>query len=232
VSDMGDAAATAAEHARFLVARKGDATAAAEMLEGYLQWRTEELPKAELLGKRMPKLCSFLDCRCQQGRRVLLVVAAMFDNNIASGEQYALAMARTMDEGVDRDSDEKLTVVVDTRGGAGFANPRPWSVLPWIKALVRTLQPNFPERLGQVYIVPVPWVAKTLWATVSVLLDEVTSAKVVLLSGPAGRADPMPEELSAHLDASALLELEGFRQACVEEALSAAAAAPIAEAAQ
>ena len=59
-------------------------------------------------------------------------------------------------------------------------------------------RPNFPERLGQLVIVPVPWIAKGLWATVSMLLDEVTASKVVVrympLPAPATLAHcPQPQ---------------------------------------
>lgn len=81
----------------------------------------------------------------------------------AAPEEYTLALASFLDANVSRDSDELINVLIDARGGAGWYNPRPWAVLPWVRSLASTLMANFPERLGQLIFFPVPWVATAAW---------------------------------------------------------------------
>lgn len=220
---------TDAERARFLIARGGDEAAAKEMLTAYLEWRRTALPAApgaRALGSGLPMCAQVLDAsvRCRNGRRILAVLGAMYDSDLGSADEYAMAIARMMDAALDRATDEKMTVVVDVRGGDGFANPRPWSVLPWMKQLAYTLPPNFPERLGTMLVLPVPWVAKALWVAASQLLDETTVAKCQPISGPASRSDPLPEGADAVLGPDALAAFETFRQGAIKQALSEAGA--------
>lgn len=209
------AADSAAEWERFLTARNGDAIAAKEMLAAHVKWRKESLPlppAAPQIGcNGMPAFCSFLDCKCKAGSKVLLVLGAMYDNSTITAAEYALAVAAYIDKNIARDQPGKFTVLVDARGGDNWPNPRPWSVLPWIKALVSLLTANFPERLGRLVIYPVPWVATAVWSAASQLLDERTAAKCVMLSGPAARTEPIPSEISQYVSDELLQEMHAFR---------------------
>ena len=218
---------TATERSRFLAARGGDEEAANEMLAAHMEWRRATLTAsadAPVLGRTLPEFARLLDprVRCRDGRRVCVVIGSMYDSSLASAEDYTMALARMMDANLSRDSDEKFTVLIDCRGGDGFANPRPWSLLPWMKSLAYTLAPNFPERLGRMVITPVPWVAKALWVAASQILDEKTAAKCGPISGPASRRDPLPAELDQFFDGAALEAAEAYRSSMTERALQGA----------
>lgn len=79
--------------------------------------------------------------RDNTGCRVLIYFAAMYDPNVRkssseasspkggekfSSTDYTHAVARWMDQQLDRNSDEKITLLVDTRAGWTWANPKPW----------------------------------------------------------------------------------------------------------
>lgn len=153
------AGATAAEWRRFLAARRGDETEARKSLTAHLEWRQQNLPlpdKAPRIGVGLPDFTATLsdDLRVD-GCRVLVVFGAMYDAEAGSSEEYARALASLFDTTLDRESTEKFTVLIDARGGNGWPNPRPWSVVPWIRVLASTLSANFPERLHRMIIFPV-----------------------------------------------------------------------------
>ena len=211
---------SAGEWKRFLDARNGDPVAAQQMWDAHLVWRQQNLPlpkDAPQIGKNgMPAFCSFMNSRCKAGSQVLVVLGAMYDNSTLGAEAYALAVAAYIDENVPREEPGKFTVLIDARGGDNWPNPRPWSVLPWIRALVSTLTSNFPERLGRLVIYPVPWVATAVWSAASQLLDERTAAKCVMLSGPAARKEPVPEGINEYITDELLQEMHAFRERSLE----------------
>jgi len=234
---LDGAAATAAERARFLAARGGDEALAEEMLTAHLEWRARTLPLpagSKTIGGGLPVFCKGLASKCKEGNRVLLVLGAMYDANAGTNEEYALALAALFDTQLDRNSDEKVTVLVDCRGGDGWPNPRPWAVVPWMRALAAILAPNFPERLHRFVIYPVPWIASSIWSAASAFLDERTAAKVCMLSGPAGRTEPVPEGINEFISEECLAACLSFRNASisgvpepVEEAVPVVPAAPV-----
>ena len=211
-------APTPTEWTRFLNARNGDAAAAKEMWDAHVAWRKANLPlpeKAPTMGRELPQLAVFLKGRCSSGNRCLLVLGAQYDNTVYGATEYALAVASHFWDHLSRDSDEKVTVLIDARGGDGWYNPRPWSILPWVRALVSVLTSNFPERLGRLVVFPVPWVATAAWSAASQLLDERTSAKCQMISGAAGRAEPVPEGISEFCSPELLKEMQAMRDACL-----------------
>lgn len=147
------------ERSRFLLARPGDLAAAEDMLRRHLAWRAATLPLAAgapRIGDGLPPLLTMLERDSISGKRVLLMTAAMFDHKLASMEVYISAVAAYIDASLERTSDEKLTVVIDSRGGRGWANPKPWTMLPFIRASSRILSDNFPERCGRALHPPPP----------------------------------------------------------------------------
>ena len=52
---------------------------------------------------------------------------------------------------------------------------------PVIKMLVHLLQDHYPERLGVVYVVNMPWAFRAAWRIILPLLDERTKSKIVVL---------------------------------------------------
>ena len=189
--------APAAERERFLRARGGDGAAAAAMYAEHLAWRAASLPlaaDAPKFGAALPEWL-FFHGTATDGTRITFVQAARYDAEAGSTTAYTLAAAALFDEHLARDGDEKCTVLVDTRGAEGWANPPATSLVGLIRELTGTLRANFPERMRRLVVYPVPWAATALWTMVQQFLDAETVAKVVLLSGPATRGSPPPPEL-------------------------------------
>eukprot|EP00573_Skeletonema_grethae_P010750 CAMPEP_0201708212 /NCGR_PEP_ID=MMETSP0578-20130828/54713_1 /ASSEMBLY_ACC=CAM_ASM_000663 /TAXON_ID=267565 /ORGANISM="Skeletonema grethea, Strain CCMP 1804" /LENGTH=138 /DNA_ID=CAMNT_0048196997 /DNA_START=9 /DNA_END=421 /DNA_ORIENTATION=+ len=85
--------------------------------------------------------------RCKDGSRIFHLVPARFDLSIASAQVYALAAALYLDRLLSRSTTEKVSLICDVRGGRGWANPTPWSLLPFVQATSSLLGRHFPERL-------------------------------------------------------------------------------------
>jgi hypothetical protein len=209
-----------AEWRRFLAARDGDVEAASEMLRAHLAWRAATLPLASgapSLGSGLPPLL-VCDGHARSGHRLMLMMAAMYDPELGDVDAYVNAIAAKFDEMLDRNASEKLTVLADVRGGDGWANPAASSTVSFLRAVAALMSANFPERLHQLVVFPVPWVASTLWIVVKQFLDPETARKVVLLDGPADRAAPVPASLRKYLDDEALALVASHRAAALSTA--------------
>ncbi|KAL7524705.1 hypothetical protein ACHAXR_000680, partial [Thalassiosira sp. AJA248-18] len=125
---------------------------------------------------------------------------ARIDIKLADTSVYARALAIYLDHALDRDSTEKITLVIDVRSGHGWANIKAIHLLPFIQSTVRLLCDLHPLRLEQCIIFPVPAVANVIWKAVKPFLGRETAKKVCLVSGPAGRNDKVPKKLSEYLD--------------------------------
>jgi len=209
-----------AEWKRFLAARDGDVEAASEMLRAHLAWRAATLPLtggAPLLGSGLPPLL-VCDGHARSGHRFMLMMAAMYDPELGDVDAYVSAIAAKFDATLDRHGSEKLTVLADVRGGDGWANPAASSIVPFLRAVTALMSANFPERLHQLVVFPVPWVASTLWTVVKQFLDPETARKVVLLDGPADRTAPVPASVGEYLDDEALALIASHRAAALSTA--------------
>lgn len=205
-----------AERNRFLVARGGDQEAASIMLSEHLAWRAATLPlPPPRLGEGLPGMI-VVDGAARSGHRTMVMMAAMYDPTLGDVDLYANALAAKFDAVLDRSQSEKIVILADVRGGDGWANPAATSVVPFLRAVSAVMSANFPERLHQLVVFPVPWVASALWAVVKQFLDPETARKVVLLSGPADRAAPVPTSLSEYLDEVTLALIASHRAAALK----------------
>jgi hypothetical protein len=127
------------------------------------------------------------------GHRILQHLPARIDLNLADAETYATALALYLDRcGITRDSLEKICVVIDVRGGPGWANIPATQLLPFIKLTTKLLNDLHPERLAQCILVPLPAFAKLLWNVVKTGLDPATARKIQIVAGSAGMHSPIP----------------------------------------
>ena len=164
------------------------------------------LPPASRSGSSIP--------RDQSGNRILQFLPAMMDLSRASDKAFALSIALYLERKLDRDSQEKILVAIDVRGGSGWANPRPQKLLPFIKQVAGVLEQNFPERLARCLVFPVPAAATFLYRVVKVFLDPSTVQKVALVKGDSRNEAPPPYSLmEGHIRQSVLKHMEDFRVA-------------------
>ncbi len=201
------------EWSRFLKSNKGDTRAAIDMLDNHLAWRarTIPLPPGEpSLGKELPDLLVFAGIT-MSGHRSVILYAAMYDVEKGNVEKYTNAIAFKLDTNIDRNDTEKITLLIDTRGGEGWPNPSAMSVLPFLKAVSQTLSANFPERLHAAIVFPVPRLASAIWGFAKPFLDPHTAEVVNILHGPADRNAQVPEDLSLFADRDCIKVVEMHR---------------------
>ena len=132
--------------------------------------------------------------------RYLQHFPARIDSKLADTSIYALALAIYLDRVLDRNSTEKVTLVIDVRPGYGWANIKAIQLLPFIQSTVRNLCDLFPTRLNRCVIYPVPSIATALWKAVKPFVGKDTVKKVCLVTGPAGKNDKIPKKLNEYLD--------------------------------
>ena len=197
--------ATPSRAVRFLRARKGDADAATDFLTEHLAWRAANLPIAiedarpELARlKYTPLVCRTADGRTPDGRYVLCIRSRLMGKHSYESIEDAAKAIIWIFEFLERHvlaPLEKVTVLM-SRVGAGPQHFDP----AWIKTVGRLLQANYPERLFECHVAPVPLIFRGVWETVKWFLDPATRAKVVLHGdveafGKVVPADALPEEL-------------------------------------
>jgi len=151
--------------------------------------------------------------RCKDGSRIFHLVPARLDLSIASAQVYALAAALYLDRLLSRCTTEKVSLICDVRGGRGWANPTPWSLLPFVQATSSLLGRHFPERLKRMVLYPMPSSAVWVWAAAQKFLDADTASKVVVVGlDGASNNDDMNEELEKFITKKDYLVLEERRK--------------------
>ena len=192
-------AATPSQAVRFLRARKGDAAAATEFLQQHLAWREIALPvafeeaRAECDRLKYTPLANSADGRLPDGRFVLCIRARLMGKhtyqNIREVERGITYIFEYLEQHVLAPL-EKVAVVL-SRAGASPDNFDP----NWIKTVGALLQNNYPERLLQCHVAPVPLIFRGVWETVKWFLDPVTRQKVALHGSIEAFADVAPPAL-------------------------------------
>jgi hypothetical protein len=153
--------------------------------------------------------------QCKDGSRIFHLVPARLDLTLASAQVYALASALYLDNRLSRHTTEKISLICDVRGGNGWANPTPWSLLPFIRATSSLLGQHFPERLKRFVLFPMPSSAVWIWSTAKKFVDVDTASKVVVvgLVGASGNAnDTVNDELDEFITKKDLGILEERRR--------------------
>jgi hypothetical protein len=210
--------ATEAERKRFLAARKGHAKEAADSLSAHIKWREQmplPLPPNRLkYGKdqqpgtdKLPGWLGMLTdpdtgeyIRCKKSNtRIVIAFGAMCDLDF-SAEDYVGATADFLHANLNNDDEDKITVLVDVRPGAGWKDPAPLAFIPLIQAINTQMSINYPERIQAIVIYPMPWWAVQIFNMVSMFLDPRTSEKMMMLSGPALIDSPEPVGLDQFVD--------------------------------
>jgi len=156
-----------------------------------------------------------LSVTSSDGTRICYFYGARIDLTLASAECYGLALSFYLDAKLDRNSMEKIFVLLDTRAGRGWSNPSASSLVSFTKDLSRILGALYPERLNMCFLFPVPSIAKFIWYLIYPFLDSFTATKVTLFTGSAGRKDPPPIDDSyfmEHFDIEVINYLEKLRK--------------------
>jgi hypothetical protein len=170
----------------------------------------EERFDSDVSSKKSEELSPPSPPRCKDGTRILHILPFRLDLSIATAHTYSLAAALYLDRRLSRLTTERITLFCDVRGGRGWANPTPWSTLPFIQSTASLLGSHYPERLERLVLFPMPTSAIWVWSAAKKCLDPNTSSKVVVVSPGEGSAPP--EHLLEYVHEENLLVLEKRRQ--------------------
>jgi CRAL/TRIO domain len=152
------------------------------------------------------------ECVDRNGFRLIQLLPGRMDERLAPLSTYALAIALYIDRKLARDSNEKITVIVDVRGGQGWRNIPAAQLVLFMKDIFALLLNMFPERLARAIILPVPSILLWIWSVVQRYLDPDTAKKICLITGPAGTSSPPPSKaMSTYLDGNVVALLESER---------------------
>jgi hypothetical protein len=151
--------------------------------------------------------------------RIIHFVAGRMDDRIASTVTYALAVALYIDRKLDRESDELVTVVIDSRGGHGWRNLTAAQLLPFIQHLSKLLLQMFPERLYRTLVFPIPSRFFWVWKLARNCIDPLTREKICPLMGPSTiESSPPMDEIAPYLSSEVVVRLETERKSRFVEA--------------
>ena len=83
---------------RFLVARKGVVQQAAEMIDKERAWHNQHFPvRREEVRAAIETRCFFPSGRARDGSPVVYMRGGLYDNTVATPQQYVLAAAHTIE---------------------------------------------------------------------------------------------------------------------------------------
>ncbi|CAJ1936633.1 unnamed protein product [Cylindrotheca closterium] len=137
----------------------------------------------------------------KNAKRIMHMLPARIDPDLANARTYANIFAVYMDHNMDRDSTEKLTIVIDIRAGTGWGNKPVLKMMGILRAIINTFETNFCERVEKFVVFPVPRIARAIFNAIKRLFDPNTAKKVVLISGPDDIDAPVPrEKIEKHID--------------------------------
>ncbi|XP_073145652.1 uncharacterized protein [Henckelia pumila] len=165
---------------RFLRARDLDVEKATTMFVKYLKWRKNFVPNgcispseiAENLGHN--KL--FMQGYDKTGRPIVVVFAAR--HKPTNVDEFKRFVTFTLDKICARmpNGHEKFTAIADLEGW-GYTN----SDVRGYLASLTILQDCYPERLGKLFIVHVPYIFMTAWKMVYPFIDKNTKKKIIFV---------------------------------------------------
>ena len=185
--------ASLADIVRFLVARKGEVQAAAEMMTKANEWHRTNFPlsgdKLRQVDAALSAGCFFTHGKARDGTPVLYMRGALYDGSKASPEAYVLAAAHAIIHALSHSTELNVTVLVHAVNVPGAPNDN--ADLTFIKGFISVLSDNFPERLKRLAIFPFPWYGRAIWSILKVFVDKRTQNKVMLLSGDGTSIPPV-----------------------------------------
>ena len=145
--------------------------------------------------------------RDKNGNPILHVMPGMIDRKASTAETYGLAISLYLDRKLNRESCEKMTVLLDVRAGHGWPNPTAFEMIGFVRKVTKIVQAHYPERCDSLIIFPVPRVAMSLWHAMKLVFRHGMMDKVALIPGPADRDSPLPKSMLEEFIDSEVLEI-------------------------
>ncbi|XP_051135203.1 uncharacterized protein LOC127254240 [Andrographis paniculata] len=165
---------------RFLRARDLNVDKAATMLLKYLTWRRTFMPKGFITTSEIYNEISqnkmFMQGKDKQGRPI----AVVFGSRHFQGDtdEFKRFLAFVLDKLCSRmpEGQEKFTTIADLEG-YGYCNSDVRANL----TAISILQDYYPERLGKVFVIHVPYIFMTMWKIIQPFIDKNTRKKIVFV---------------------------------------------------
>ncbi|KAL3818746.1 hypothetical protein ACJIZ3_004651 [Penstemon smallii] len=165
---------------RFLRARDLDVEKALSMLLKYLNWRKEFVPNGFISPSEIPNDLAqnklFIQGHDKTGRPIAVVFAAR--HRATSVDEFKRFVTFTLDKICARmpSGHEKFTAIADLEGW-GYVN----SDIRGYLAALSILQDCYPERLGKLFIIHVPYIFMTAWKMIYPFIDKNTKKKIIFV---------------------------------------------------
>ncbi|XP_076904457.1 CRAL-TRIO domain-containing protein YKL091C-like [Bidens hawaiensis] len=168
---------------RFLRASDLDIDKACTMFLKYLKWRKTFVPDGSIpvsdVQNEIAQNKMFMQGSDKIGRPIIVVFGGRhFCNKKGGIEEFKRFVVYGLDKLCSRipQGQEKFVVIGDLQGW-GYT----CSDIRGYLAALSILQDYYPERLGKLFIVHVPYVFMTVWKMVYPFIDEKTKAKIVFV---------------------------------------------------
>lgn len=195
---------------RFLRARELDVDKASAMFLKYLKWRREAVPNGFIsdaeVAKELAEKKSFVQGFDKEGRCIGVKFGAKFNSKYGM-EEYKRFIVYILDKlcaSMPR-GQEKFICIADMQGW-GYSN---CDIRAYLSA-IDILQNYYPERLGKVFLVHVPYLFMKVWKIIYPFIDKNTKEKFVFVDDNNLKATLLEE-----IDESQLPEIYGGRMPLV-----------------
>lgn len=204
---------------RFLRAREHDIEKASSMFLKYQKWRREAMPNGfisyEEVKNELQQEKLYMQGFDKMGRPIALVFGAKHfssKRNLDEFKRYVIYVLEKLCASMPR-GQEMFLAIADIEGW-GYSNS---DIRAYIAAL-EIMQNYYPERLGKVFFIHVPYLFMKVWKIVSPLIDKNTKKKFVFVEDK-----DLKTTLLEDIDESQLPEIYGGKLKLVP--IDAAAAA-------
>ncbi|XP_019180966.1 PREDICTED: random slug protein 5 [Ipomoea nil] len=188
---------------RFLRARDLDVEKASAMFLKYLSWRREFVPKGFISPSEIPNDIAhnkmFMQGNDKLGRPIVVVYGGRHkQTTLDEFKRFVTFSLETISSRMP-DGQEKFVSIADLEGW-GYAN----SDIRGYLAALSILQDCYPERLGKLFIVHVPYIFMTAWKVIYPFIDSRTKKKIIFVENK-----KMKSTLLQDIDESQLPEVYG-----------------------
>ncbi|KAL5724515.1 hypothetical protein ACHQM5_007764 [Ranunculus cassubicifolius] len=169
---------------RFLRARDLDMTKASDLLLKYLKWKKEFMPQGFIskseITYELSQNKAFMQGTDKTGRPLVVIFGGRHipTKGKEGVEEFKRMMAYCLDKicGSMSDGHEKFVCIVDMEGW-GYST---CDITGYVAGL-SILQDCYPERLGKLYMVHVPYIFMAAWKIIYPFIDDNTRKKIVFV---------------------------------------------------
>ncbi|KAF8390739.1 hypothetical protein HHK36_025266 [Tetracentron sinense] len=190
---------------RFLRARDLDVEKASGLFLKYLKWRRAFVPNGSIsvseVSNEIAQKKMFLQGLDKKERPIGIVFGAKHFQTTGNPEEFKRFVVYLLDKVCARmpRGQEKFVTIVDLEGW-GYSN---LDIRAYVGAL-SMLQDYYPERLGKLFIVHVPFIFMTAWKIVYPFIDNNTKKKIVFVEN-----NKLKSTLLEDIDESQIPEIYG-----------------------